>query len=338
MKGLGRQGDIDAKAAEWIVRLEGSPLRDKERQALDRWLAESPAHAAAFAYARSTWSDLATLRTAPGALLAEVAPRRRGRESAPWFGVPGRSLMTLRGAAVAAALLIGAGLGAFWFGDPVTMLAADYRTAPGESRTVTLSDGSIVQLDTTSALAVHFDARERRVVLLAGAAYFTVAPMQGSETRPFVVAAANGTARALGTQFMVDRRDQAAEIVVAEHQVQVAAEMPAADKPGMVVLSPGQSVRYDRASGLGAVAETDLTRATAWRRGRLIFDKVRLADVVAELNRYRRGRIVIGDSSLGDRRVSGVFETADLAGALASVTRELGLRAVSVPPFVTLLY
>ncbi|MEJ1977958.1 MAG: FecR family protein [Acetobacteraceae bacterium] len=341
MKGLGQQGDIEAKAAEWVVRLGGGPLGDRERRALDRWLAESPAHATAFAYARSTWGELAALKAAPGALFADVAALR-GQDAPPArHGFPGwrvASPMMLHATALAAVLLVSAGLGAFWFGNPLVMLAADYRTSPGESRTVTLADGSLIQLDTASALAVHFDGHERRVVLLAGEAYFTVAPMRGSETRPFVVMAANGTARALGTQFMVGRQNQMTEVTVTEHQVQVAAAGPNADKPGIVVLSPGQSVRYDRASGLGAVAETDLARATAWRRGRLIFDKVRLADVVADLNRYRRGRIVIADSSLGDRRVSGVFETADPAGALAAITRELGLRAASVPPFVTLLY
>ena len=104
------------------------------------------------------------------------------------------------------------------------------------------------------------------------------------------------------------------------------------------MLSPGQSIRFDRASGIGTVTQTDLDGATAWRRGRLIFDKVPLADVVTALNRYRRGRIVIADAGLADRRVSGVFETTDLAGALASITRELGVRIAALPPFVTVLY
>src|ERR1700679_2606518 len=141
-----------------------------------------------------------------------------------------------------------------------------------------------VSLDTASAIAVQFDGQERRVELLSGEAYFTVAPLQGSETRPLLVEAANGTAKALGTQFMMERQSDGAEVTVVEHRVQVTAGQPKGDKPGgdnpnVVVLSLGQSVRYDNASGLGAITQANLDQATAWRRGRLLFDKMRLGDV-----------------------------------------------------------
>jgi transmembrane sensor len=319
---------METKAAAWVIRLGGTPLRDDERRGFEHWLTEHPEHRAAFDRARSTWADLAALKTEPG----EIIPFRL--RHAPVSARP----MLGRVPAAVVVMLVGAGVGAFWYGNPLVMLTADYRTSPGESRSITLADGSTVQLDTASALAVHFDGHERRVELLAGEAYFTVTPMQGTETRPFVVEAANGTAKALGTQFMVARQRGGAQVTVAEHRVQVAAMVPNADRPGMAVLSPSQSVHYDRASGLGAITSVDLDQAAAWRRGRLVFDKVPLADVVAALNRYRRGRIVIADSSLAGRRVSGVFKTGDLTDALASITQELGVRTASVPPFVTLLY
>lgn len=228
------------------------------------------------------------------------------------------------------------GFAGFWYGNPITLMAADYRTAPGEQQSVTLSDGSIVELASGSAIALHFTREERRVELLAGAAYFTAASMGDGEPRPFVVEGAGGTATALGTQFLVDRLPDAVEVVVAEHEVSVA--LAGMDGPsGNVVLSPGQSVRYSQ-SGLGDVHEKDIEQAAAWRRGRLFFDQVSLADVVAELNRYRRGRIVIADPALASRKVSGVFETRDLDRALATIARELRLRSASVPPLVTLLY
>jgi transmembrane sensor len=136
-----------------------------------------------------------------------------------------------------------------------------------------------VSLDTASAIAVQFDGQERRVELLSGEAYFTVAPLQGSETRPLLVEAANGTAKALGTQFMMERQSDGAEVTVVEHRVQVTAGQPKGDNPNVVVLSLGQSVRYDNASGLGAITQATLDQATAWRRGRLLFDKMRLGDV-----------------------------------------------------------
>lgn len=327
--------DVEATAAEWVIRLGGGALRDDERRDFERWLAEAPAHTAAFAHARAVWANL-------GALQAESCSR--SRDIAPLSSpIPRRSRLTIggaafRSAALAALLVTGIGIASFWLGDPILILQADYRTGPGESRSVVLADGSAVQLNTASALAVHFDGHERRVALLAGEAFFDVAAMRGGENRPFVVEAGNGRARALGTQFSVDREGAATRIVVAEHQVQVSAAPPEAAEPNTVVLSPGQAVRYDPASGLGAVTSVDADRATSWRRGRLIFDRVRLEDVVAELNRYRRGRIVIATAALGDRRVSGVFSTTELDAGLESIARELGARAVSVPPFLTMLY
>lgn len=242
-----------------------------------------------------------------------------------------------RAAAVLALVIAGAGLGFFWFGNPLLALEADYRTTPGESRSVTLADGSVVQLGTDSAIALRFDGRERRVELLAGEAYFVVAPLRENESRPFVVAAANGTATALGTEFMVDRDSEGTDVTVVEHRVEVAATAPDEQRRSLV-LSPGESVRYDRTGSVGKAKEVNLQRATAWRRGELVFDKMRLADVVAELNRHRRGRIVIAEGGLADRRVSGFFRTDDLDGALASMTRELNVRTVDLPPFLTVLY
>ncbi len=330
MRVLGRQrNEIEAIAAAWVVRLGGSTLPGEDRRALEGWLAESPAHAAAFDQARAVWTELGMLKASPGALLWDAAA----------VAVPRRRVKTglARAAAAAVLLAVFGGAAAFWTGDPLLALTADDRTAPGEIRSVTLADGSTVELGADSALRVRFTAQERRVELLAGEAYFTVAPMQGAETRPFVVAAMNGTARALGTQFMVERGGGQAQVTVAEHQVQVSAQ--AADEAQRsVVLSPGQTVRYDPAGGIGTVSRVDLGQATAWRQGRLVFDKVPLAAVVAELNRYRRGRIVLAATGLADRRVSGVFETSDLSGALSAITRELGVRSVALPPFVTVLY
>jgi len=331
--GRGRR-QIEAEAATWVIRLEQGPLRDDERQDLDRWLGDDPLHRAVFERARSTWAELGELRAAPGTLLDDVAARpsfvrAAGRRSA--------AATMGRAAAVLALAILGAGLGRFWFGDPVLMLEADYRTTPAETRSVTLADGSVVQLNTDSALAVRFDGGQRRVELLAGEAYFIVAPLRENESRPFIVAAANGTATALGTEFMVDRDGGGADVTVVEHRVEVAATTPRQERSS-IVLSPGQSVRYERAGGMGKAREVNLQRATAWRRGELVFDKARLVDVVAALNRYRRGRIVIVDSALAERRVSGFFRTNDLDGALSSITLELGVRAVNLPPFLTVLY
>jgi transmembrane sensor len=327
------QDDIDAAAAEWIVRIGAGPLPDDERSRLDCWLAENPANRAAFNHAQSLWAELAAIKIGLGkGCGATPAKRRRLRLAGGSGGTVGTALRCA--AAACAMLLVMAGAAVFWFGDPMLLLAADYRTAPGVNRDVILPDGTRVDLDSGSALAVRFDDRERRIALLAGEAYFIVAP----EVRPFLVEAANGTAKALGTEFAVDRRGDTVSVIVARHRVRVAAIRPDRSEAGSVVLSPGQSINYDRQARMGPVTRINVDSATSWRRGYLVFDNVRLADVVAELNRYRRGRIVIGNHRLAERRVSGVFHVGELAEGLTAIARELGAGLASLPPFVTLLY
>ncbi len=72
--------------------------------------------------------------------------------------------------------------------------------------------------------------------------------------------------------------------------------------------------------------------------GRLVFDRMPLSEVVAEIDRYRRGRTIILDARLAGRRVSGVFLATDIHSALSLIAGELGARIATIPPFVTLLY
>lgn len=328
---------IEAEAAEWVIRLDGNPLSAAERMSFERWRAQSARHAQAFEFAQRTWSDLAALRHAPGSLSADIAPSAPEPELViAATGTPGgRSWLRIGMAAICLAAAVG--VSGFWYGNPVVMMVADYRTAPGEQRAVTLPDGSIVDLSSGSAIALHFTDRERRVELLEGAAYFTAAPREESESRPFVVEGEKGTATALGTQFVVDRLPDSIEVTVVEHEVRVDLT-EAGNGSASAILTPGQSVRYSPRTGLGEVRGKNIELAAAWRRGKLVFDQVPLADVVAELNRYRRGRIVIADSTLANRNVSGVFDTRDLDRALATITHELRIKSASVPPLVTVLY
>lgn len=331
-----RQDEIDTTAAAWAARLGGDPLSEAEGRELDRWRAATPANEAAFVEAQAAWDEMGKLRFVPGALRDDIVPPpAMSRGPAAAARVRRMSRWTRMAAAAACLLFVLAGF-AVWNGDPVVMLTADYRTAPGEQRLVALSDGSTVALGPASAIAVDYGEHARRVKLLSGLAYFTAVPTGGSESRPFVVEAAQGTARALGTRFMVEHLASGAEVTVAEHKVEVALAGEAGDR-SIVVVAPGEAVRYSDA-GMGAVHAVNVARATAWQRGRLIFDSVPLGEVVAALNRYRRGRIFVADPVLASRKVSGVFETAAWDAALATVVRDLRISAASLPPLVTVLY
>ena len=321
-----RVDEIGMRAAEWIARLGGAPLGEDEKRALAAWLAEDPDHRAAFDEASFTWRELGALRHDPGLLREDHPTRRRplGKRRAVQIG------------ALIGFLILTASLARYQLGDPWLLAAADYHTAPGELRTVTLEDGSSIELGPSSAIALGFDARERRIELLAGEAFFAAAPRGAQEHRPFVVAAAGGTTSAKGTQFVINQANDGANVLAIEHQVEVALQQNG-QRSG-VVLSPNQQVHYASATGMGPVRPQNVETATAWRRGMLVFDNAPLRDVVDTLNRYRRGRILILDDALAQRRVSGVFATNDLHEAIETITSELGIGARSFYPFITVLY
>lgn len=321
------QDDIDTAAAEWAARLNGGPLNQAERRALVRWLGQSPAHHIALAEARAAWARMC--RLGADALAVRMPPPHPAPSRRPWAWRGGVAVA----AGVLAAMLTGL---AWWPGNPLVLLSADHCTEIGQVRTVTLADGSVVHLGPASAIAVHYGADTRRVELLAGQADFMAAPLTASERRPFVVAAGDGTARALGTRFTVNRLPDSVEVAVAEHAVEVASA-EAGGRMARVQLSPGQAVRYDRVA-LGPVMAVQSGQAAAWLESTLVFDQAPLAEVVAILNRYRRDRIVIANAALASRTVSGVFHTGEPEATLATIGQTLGLRSASVPPLVTLLY
>lgn len=317
-----REEEIENVAALWVARLGEGPLDARAQAELARWLAEDPRHGASFREAQAAWGVMDQVAREPGALQQATTARRAVTS---WRAV----------AALAASLLVLLAGVALWSGDPLVAIAADHRTAPGERRLLNLADGSVVELGPASAVAVHFDERQRRLELLRGVIYVVAAPRRGDEQRPFIVEAGAGSARALGTEFAVRRLDDSVEVVVVEHEVMVAAG-GRDGKATEVVLAPGESVRYGEA-GVGAVQAPNLDQVLAWRRNWLVLDRVPLAQAVEELNRYRSRRIVIGGSTLPHRQVSGVFDMADPDAVLATIARELGARTVSAP-LVTLLY
>ncbi len=329
-----QQDIIDEEAARWVVLLSGGSVRDEDRDLLQGWLSADPRHRAAFTEARQTWAEFGAM----GELRRTADGTRAQRQPLPvgYDRRAARSGSATAVVALAACLVVAVATAFFLYGDPAVLLRADYRTAPGESRTVQLSDGSVVDLGSGSAIALHFSDRERRIELLSGRAYFTASPRTGPETRPFVVASSVGTATALGTQFSVDRIDDAVEVAVAEHSVAV--DLDDGKTRASVVLNEGQAVRYGPEGGMSRVETRDIAQTTAWRRGKIIFSDVPLSHVIAELNRYRRGRIVIASDRLAGLKVSGVFDTNDLSSALGRIVSELDLSMSSVPPLITVIY
>lgn len=333
-----QQDLIDSTAASWVVRLGGGSINDLERRELDEWLAESPAHAYAFEEARTAWTKMGELQFTSHAKVPDIIAPSASADpivAKPKHGHARRNIWA-QVAALATCLIILTGAALVWLDDPSVLLAADHRTVPGEQKRIALSDGSAVELGPASAIAVRYSDTERHVELLRGLALFDVAPQGARDHRPFVVSSKEGIVRALGTRFLVEHVTSATEVTVIEHTVEVALR-PSSGKRPHVVVESGRAVRYVD-SHFDSVRSVNLGHALAWRRGRLIVDRMPLREVVGVLNRYRRGRIVVARPALASRTVSGVFDLTNPDAALATIIRDLRIEATSLPPLLTVLY
>ena len=311
-------------AFAWLSLLHDQPSSG-DQATFSHWLQADPAHAEAYAQAQVVWE----LSEGPARTLAdEDAFALQGYLNA-MNGSRRNSVRRWSGAlAMAACLLLMISLGSGW--QPmrwVDDLGADYVSAPGQVRTVTLADQSQVTLDADSAIAVDFSRGERHVQLRRGAGFFSVT----HTGEPFVVEAEKGQARVLGTQFEVRLQPHGAQVTVLSGRVGVTADKQAEQQ----ILSAGQQVAYGEgtAQKLRAV---DSEAQLAWRQGWLNYYKAPLADVVQDLRRYYPGRIVLLNDELAARRVSGSFPSKDPQAVLSSLQGVMGFEQQAVGHLIIL--
>lgn len=298
---------IIEEAAAWFAKSQGAHPSKNERRALQAWLASDPRHQEAFANVGRLWEGAIELP----ALAEHRASTQKG--------------LTRRGVAKAAlAGAIGIGAWRYWADYPF----ADYRTAKGERRTISLPDGSTVDLAAETALSVAHSPERRLVRLHQGEAFFTVAPQSG---RPFVVEAGEGRSTALGTAFGVTYRSDTGKVIVTEHSVEVALSKEA------LRIDAGSQLSYD-GTHLGVPEPSDDDSELAWRQGRLVFAQTTLGDAVTALNRWRSGRIVVMSPALAARPITLIVHLDRTERIVSQLADALPIRTVSVTPFLTLLF
>lgn len=292
------------EAAEWLMVLRYDAATDKDRAALARWCQQSPAHAQAWARAEAV---LGTFAQVPASI---------GKDAFHAMKRPGRR----RAIGLLGALLVAGPTGWLaWQRLPWREWSADVATATGERRSITLADGTRLVLNTASAVDIAFTPTERRIRLQAGEILVTTHADPSPTYRPFIVQTPQGTARALGTRFSVRRLDDATtRVAVFEHAVEIRALNDAAR-----VLHAGEQADFgtDR---IAAAADVD-PGAAMWEQGMLVARNMRLADVIAEMSRYRSG-VLRCHPSVAELRVSGAVSLADTDAGLALLARSLPLR------------
>ncbi len=299
---------IYMQALEWFVRMKDERVSEEDRLAFKSWLAIDSSHAVAYDRARTLWSRFDIVKPEYERL---QTLRRIGR----------------RGFMIGGLVALVAGSTTYIISRPG--LFADYKTDIAERRSLNLPDGSTVELGGYSALSVRFTEGERRLILHRGQAFFQVA---ADKNRPFIVQAAMGDIRALGTAFDINIMPDLVTVSVVEHSVEVKTS-----GTGSVVVQSGWQVSYDD-KGILPARQIDMSLVQAWRQDRIIFEDVPLRRVLDELERYRHGRIILMDSSIGDIPVTAIFDTRHPENALRIIAETLPIRILNMDGYIAVIY
>ncbi len=297
------------EASAWRVHL--TEVEAESTAEFEAWLAADPRNADAWKRVDAPWQFI-------GAHAAEpelVAARGAALGTMPHFGEaePRRAAAWRMIAAAALLVLIAAGGWFYWQLQPV-----EYQTALGERRTLVLSDGSRLGLDSNSEVRVSYSTHRRDLALVRGQARFEVAH---DAARPFLVTADGAVVRATGTDFDVDLPPEGVLVTLIEGRVTVSREKD------RVPLAAGEQLTLASARP-PAIAHVNTADVLAWQNGQVVFHDAPLAVVVARMNRYDATKLVLADPRLAQLRVSGTFNTGDVLGFVDIITRYLKIRAV----------
>lgn len=292
------------QASEWLMLQWGGDLHGEQRQAFAQWQAADPEH-------RRAWQRLQHLQQTLGGVPADSA--RAVLRDAP--DSQRRAALKLLGV-----LLVAGGSGYLvQRSEPWQAAFAEHRTATGEIRHVTLSDGTRLDLNSDSAVGLRFSATERRIRLIRGEILLT----SGHDPhRPLIVETAAGDVQALGTRFAVRELNDGSRVDLYEGRLRVtplhgaAVQMEAGDS---LWFNPGQS------SALPAVD----ANSSSWTEHRLIAERQPLGEFVAQLSRYRPG-LLRCDQAVSGLRLTGVFPLDDTDAILAALERSLPVQAQAV--------
>ena len=305
------------EAAEWWTALRDGELSRTEGKRFVDWLQASPENVAEYLAMADLWQELAAIGSDADvqAILAQagdnIVPLASPVQAAPPATRPfGKIQGWLAATACVLILTVGGLILLQQRDEPVS-------TAVGEQRSITLTDGSVITLNTRTTIRHAFDESTRRLELIDGEALFDVSH---DEQRPFIVTAGSTEVRVLGTSFNIYKKSNLeATITVLEGRVSVRApglgEQAAAvsgeasaGEQAEVELTDGQQIHIQPKEPAVPVKQVPPDRATEWTTRRITFENTALRDVVAQFNRYNIRKLRVDDPELAMLQLNGVFE------------------------------
>lgn len=310
------------QALAWVARLRSDKVGEADMSAFADWLTQSNSHQAAWEQALDIWETAGVVSHMPVDDLLSATDTQQQKRWAPslnrllgkWFGGLWRLLATVSASVAILAVVF------------VTLQdnSQIYYSELGDYQQITLQDGSLIELNTDSAISVSLSDSRREIELIKGEAFFTVA---SDKQWPFVVTLGGASVQALGTAFNIYRQsEKRAMVTVTEGVVRVAelngSAVAAADTK---MLLANQAVAFDETTGFTEVPDSNVPQVIAWREGQIMFDRASVKEAVVILNRYLEHKIMLADNTASSHRISGIFSSREKAETLRAVAHAFDL-------------
>lgn len=289
------------QAAQWFAVMQSESVTEQERKAWQHWLSSSEQHHQAWQKVESIshrFIDLpvAASRAALDSSAKSAITRRQALKTFAFFFVSS---------------------GIVWQVARQRHWDAQYRTARGEIRQLDLDDGSRLWLNTASAVDVTFSPTLRQIVLHSGELYIETAADTRKRKRPLVVDTRFGRLQALGTRFNVRQGEDRTLLSVMQAAVEIRLKHNASNvHPQVKRVKSGQQVSFN-ANTLQPVVSL-ASSSSAWIKGVIVADNMRLDDFINELNRYHKGHLGYHPAVAGLRLV-GAYPVNDVERILAAL-------------------
>ena len=312
---------LEREAQEWLVLLTSGRATAADAEAFNRWCGRSRSHAEAFAEANLLWENLGS---AAQRVHNTLAPAHANSNR---VAAGRRAFLVGAGASAAAAISYLVVRPPFDLWPSARELSADYRTSTGERRRIAMENGVTIDLNTRTSLNLRRNVDEEQLELVSGEA--TVATVQ-KLAAPLTITAAGGRIQVSDASFNL-RCDGAGAVVTCDRG-SIAIEYFA----NSVVLPEGRQIVYGNGTWEAATI-VDPTVVMAWREGQLIFRRTPLLQVIAEVNRYRPGRIVLTNEALGRRLVEARVPLDRVDDLIVLVREAYGAHVTTLPGGIVVL-
>ena len=302
--------DIVEQAMLWMVTLQSGVCTESERQACDHWRKQSAAHEMAWQRLTGLNRDVreSAQLIAPQSVRRLLQARHTSTRRGLLKGFAGLGVVLATGVSVRERVLL-------------PELFSDYRTATGERRTVSLADGVGLTLDTHTALDTQTSASGLDLTLNLGRMLLTQ-----TDTLPVTLNTAHGRvlparhSRLIISQGLPGQRGTQVQLLAGSASVEL-------NRGDRISLDTGQQLTFDSHAHDEATRVT--AASTAWLSGLLIAERMPLGQVIAQLNRYRRG-VVRCDPAVAALQVSGSFSIDRPDASLDLLARVLPIRVQRV--------